>query len=142
MIRLTVDRVNLSVCCTNQMYLPIMISQNQQVAPAPAMMQSQNQPLFDGLGLMAELNGATLLHFPSRYIVVLYFCLALLLSLPATFISLMQQSDTLNTIGLWPTLSNCISLVFYSSIVLCTSQAASKTVYFWFEGQCGNDVLY
>ena len=28
--------------------------------PEPAMMQSQNQPSFDGLGLMAELNGATL----------------------------------------------------------------------------------
>jgi len=40
------------------MQMRIMMSQNQRAAPA--MMQPQNQPSFDGLGLMAELNGATL----------------------------------------------------------------------------------
>ena len=70
------------------------------------------------------------LCFPSRYIVVLYFHLALPPSLPATLMSLMQWSDALDTIGLWPTLLSCTSLVFYSSIVLCTSRAASKNSLF------------
>ena len=36
------------------MQMRIMMSQNQRAAPA--MMQPQNQPSFDGLGLMAELQ--------------------------------------------------------------------------------------
>jgi len=75
------------------------------------------------------------LHIPSKYIVVLYFCLALL-SLPATLISLMQRSDALDTIRLWPTLSSYKSLVIYCSIVLSVLLRLQViTVYFRFQGQ-------
>jgi hypothetical protein len=40
------------------MQMRIMMSQNRQTAPM--MVQSQSQPSFDGFGLLAELNSATL----------------------------------------------------------------------------------
>ena len=40
------------------MQMQMMMSQNQQAAPM--VMQSQNQPSFEGFGLMAELNDAIL----------------------------------------------------------------------------------